>query len=816
MNLVQPLLQAAAAAPERPALIVPGRDGDRSLSFGQLEARSARIADGLAARGIAPGSRVLVLAPLSVDLYAGLIALWRLGAVAVFLDPWSGPGALGQAAARVDADALIAGRGVRLLRPFVGALRRIPLLLGVEGPGRATLAGLAAAGPVHHDLTQVERDHPALLTFSSGSGGPPKAVVRSHGVLRAQHEAIAAALPQRPGRVAFSAFPVLSLHQLAGGVTSVLAPWQAAVAHPAAAARLLRTLERTGCKEGAGPPALWRSLAEAALADGRTLGLERVVLGGAPVEARLLALLRRALPRAEILAVYGSTEAEPVALIRAEEVIARAERTARGAGLPLGRPAAGLALRIVDEAGRELPPGQAGAIQVAGPQVARGAAEPASTWHDMGDVGYRDEAGGLWLLGRAHALLRRSGRTVYPLAVEAALAELPFVERAALITMPFLEQGPEDEDRWVLAVTLPSDAPLPDDWREQLRRRGETLGAAGYEVAAVDRLPFDRRHRSRVDLARLRRRLIDRHQRRHLRAWLADRFPPLQHGLLIASYFGANAFVAQAALGRSPLALGWREGAGAVVLLALFFLLRIVDEHKDFASDRVVHPRRVLSRGLVTLGQLRVLGLAAAALALGLSAALGQAALAACLAALAMTGLIARDLFLPRFVEERPVLGALLHLLILPLFSLFVFSAVTGRPPTAAPAPMLAYAWVGYALALAYELARKTRSPAEERPGLVTYSRRMGPFRPAWLALAAVAAAAGCSAWAGSWLGLGGGYRGLVLALVALVGWGVLDFHRRTDARRAARLKGYTGLYIVLFDLLLAAALARAYGLELG
>lgn len=816
MNLVQPLLQTAATAPERPALIVAGRDGDRGLGYGELEARSARIAGGLAARGIAPGSRVLVLAPLSVDLYAGLVALWRLGAVAVFLDPWSGPRALREAAARVDADALIMGRGARLLRPFVGALRRIPLVLGVEGPGRATLAGLAATGPLHRELAHLGRDHPALLTFSSGSGGPPKAVVRSHGVLWAQHEAIAAALPQRPGKVAFSAFPVLSLHQLAGGVTSVLAPWQAAVADPGRAARLLRILDRTDCKEGAGPPALWRGLAEAALAGGRTLGLERIVLGGAPVEARLLALLRRAAPLAEILAVYGSTEAEPVALIRAEEVIAQAEQTARGAGLPLGRPVPGLALRIVDEAGRDLPPGQAGAIQVAGPQVARGAGEEEATWQAMGDVGYRDDKGGLWLLGRAHALPRRAGRTSYPVAVEAALQDLAFVERAALVDLPFLEQEPGQEERLVLAVIPCPGAPLPGDWREQLRRRAAELGATVDQVAAVDRLPLDRRHRSRVDLARLRRRLIDRHRMRHLRAWLADRFPPLQHGLLIASTFGANAFVAQAALGPGPLALDRREGMGAVVLMALFFLLRIVDEHKDFASDRVVHPRRVLSRGLITLGQLRALGLAAAALAIGLSAALGQAALVACLAALAMTGLIARDLFLPRFVEEHLLLGALLHLLILPLFSLFVFSAVTGRPPTAAPAPVLAYAWVGYALALAYELARKTRSPAEERPGLVTYSRRMGPFRPAWLALAAITAAAGCSAWASAWLGLGGSYRGLVLALVALVAWGVLDFRRRPDARRAARLKGYAGLYIVLFDLLLAAALARAYGLELG
>lgn len=815
MNLVEALGGAMARHPERPALIFAGARTDRVLRFGQLDTASARIAGGLAARGIGPDSRVLVLAPLSGELYAGLIALWRLGAVAVFLDPWSGPRALGEAAARVGVDALIAGRSARLLRPFAAALRQIPLVLGVEGRGAGTLAGLAATGPAYPHLAQVEPDHPALLTFSSGSGGPPKAVVRSHGVLVAQHAAIAAALPQREGGVEFCAFPVLTLHQMAGGVTSVLAPRTAAAGGQAGAAGLLRALQRTGCEGGAGPPALWEALAEAAQAAGRPLALRRIVVGGAPVGAALLERLRRAAPEADIFAVYGSSEVEPVALIDAGAVIGHAAEIAAGAGLPLGRAVPQAAVRIVDEAGQDLPPGRPGTIVVAGEHGGGGAAG-GTAWLPMGDVGYRDAAGGLWLMGRSHALLRRGGRTVYPVAVEAALAELPFVARTALATVPFLEQGSDDDERWVLAVELRHGAARPGDWRERLRGRLDDLGVAVDGIAAFARLPLDRRHRSRVDPARLRRRLIDRRRGRHLRAWLDDRFPPLQHGLLIASYFSANAFVAQAALGVAPLTLSWRQLAGAIVLVSLFFLLRIVDEHKDFAADRTVHPRRVLSRGLVTLGQLRGLGLAAVALAIGLAAALGPAAVLTCLAALAMTGLIARDLFLGRYLEAHLLVGALLHLLILPLFSLFVFSAVTGRPPWTAPAPVLAYAWVGYALALAYELARKTRSPAEERAGLVTYSRRMGPYRPAWLALAAIAAAAGLSAWAGSWLGLGGGYRGLVLALVAVVAWGVLDFQRRPDAVRAARLKGYAGLYIVAFDLVLAAALAGAYGLAFG
>ncbi len=873
MNLIEQLRRATAEHPQRPALIFVGagsgstsdrQSDDLSVSFGQLDAWSARIAGGLGSLGIGPGSRVVVLAPLSPELYAGLIALWRLGAVAVFMDPWAGRAALAQSARATRADALIAGRAARAIRLFSPALRRIPLVVRSDGNGATSLVHLAAKGPPRHAIADVTPDHPALITFTSGSTAashsplpsawslpsesPLRGVVRTHGVLEAQHRAIARTLPQRASDVDLTTFPVLVLHNLAGGVPTVILPRRARRGDRAeAAATVLAALERTGCSTAAAAPGFWRELAQAAVTAGRTLTLRRIVVGGAVVGAPLLEALGQVAPGAQIIAVYGSSEVEPVATITAAHVLALATRTAAGAGVPLGLPVPEAAVSIMDNEGREQKVGVPGEIWVAGDHVAAGYLGGAAVdaphkcydadgrlWHRMGDAGYRDEAGRLWIVGRTHTLLRKAGLVVYPVPVEAAVEALHFVARAALTAEPFLEQADGEDDRLVLAVQPRDGATLPPGWAAEVNRRvsalagdpatvvdggefrGASLGAVPDEVIAIKLIPVDARHSSRVDQVQLRRRLIDRRRGRHLRAWLAERFPPLQHGLLITSYFGANALLAQATVGRATLSLGRREVAGALVLLCMFFLLRVIDEHKDFAADTQVHPRRVLSRGLVTLGQLRRLAAAALGLELLLAWSLGPSAIAGCLLVVGVSGLIARDFFLAAFLEARMLLGALVHLLIMPLYSLFIFSAVTGQALSAAPTPVLLYAWVGYAVALAYELARKTRTPQEERPGLVTYSRRMGPFRPAWLALAAVSVGAALSWRVGALLGLGRWYHGTVVALVFLVAVGVLDYRLRPTPARAARLKDYAGLYIFAFDVLLAVELARVNGLAIG
>lgn len=300
-------------------------------------------------------------------------------------------------------------------------------------------------------------------------------------------------------------------------------------------------------------------------------------------------------------------------------------------------------------------------------------------------------------------------------------------------------------------------------------------------------------------------------------AYLHERFPLQANGVLIASYFTANYFLANSsALQRGePLEISWRFPAGCIVLLFMFFHMRIIDEHKDFERDRVVHPDRVLSRGLITLKQLRSVGLFVVAVELVFSYLFGAPAFFMCVILLAFSWLIYKEFYVGEMLEEHLLANAFLHLMIMPAYSLYVFTVVADTFPWDAPLAVLLYAWVSYGVGLAYELARKTRAPADERPGLLTYSNVMGPYPPAWGALIALLFSGVVSALVGLLLDFAWWYHAIVMSLLLMVAFGVIHFRVRTTTVTAANLQIYAGMFIFAFDILLAAELIRLHGLVL-
>ena len=531
LNVLSVLRDVAARVPDRPSLVM----GTEKVTFARLWERIDRASAGLRRLGLGPGERAIVMIPMSIDLYVALLAILKNGAVAVFVDPWIGWRQIAAFAAFAEPRAYAGIPKSHLLRLFSGGLRSIPLTITTgrrlgPWPARRTLAELESApgdGYVH----PVEADDPALITFTSGSSGEPKGANRTHRFLLAQHRALAAEFPAEAADVDMPMFPVFALNNLASGVPSVVPEMDFRRVDQVDGAVLLRQMKTHGVTTCTASPPFFDRLTAEVERTGHPPGgpaLRRILTGGAPVSDAQLAAWRRALPDTEILVVYGSTEAEPVAHLTAEERLsATSDVRPRTPGFCVGHPSERVRTRVIRiqegpvELGEngwaewELPPGEIGELVVAGEHVCRdyyrnpGAVREnkiaegstgGSVWHRMGDTGYFDAEGRFWIAGRVHSTIRRGEALIHPQLVEqAARGEDPRVRRVAAVGLP----DPELGERVVLVVE--TEAEIRGEIEARLRAAGVTVD----EIRLTrEPLPVDPRHNSKIDYGRLRSALL--------------------------------------------------------------------------------------------------------------------------------------------------------------------------------------------------------------------------------------------------------------------------------------------------------------------
>ena len=506
MNIARLLEHQRDERPEAPALIAGRGAQRRVLSFRALHKQAAQTAALFRAHGLSPGDTVLLLQPMSIPLYVAVIGLLRGGLVAMVPDASANRARLVDHCRRHPPAALLGPPKAHLIRLLSADVRRIPTAF-VTGrwpvPGAVRWERERDRHPPADSLP-LDDDAPALLTFTSGSTGTPKPLVRTHGHLHAQYTALCDGLSLRPGQVDLATLPIFVLANLARGVTTVLP--DADLRQPAAVdtGPLLEHIRTEQPTRTGGSPALYERLLDA---DADALsGFRRIGTGGAPLFPDMLQRLDHAAPAADVLAVYGATEAEPIAHV-STDAIADADWNAmrNGAGLLAGPPVEAIDLRILPDRwgtphgpfskaafdAQCCAPGTPGEIVVRGPHVVAGADDDAvidvagTRWHRTGDAGRLDADGRLWLLGRCHARVDDDRGTTYPFAVECAAQSLDSVARAAYVA----HRG----DR-VLAVEPADGAPAPS--RDVLQAH---VSAPVDARVVLPTIPVDRRHNAKID-----------------------------------------------------------------------------------------------------------------------------------------------------------------------------------------------------------------------------------------------------------------------------------------------------------------------------
>ncbi|MFQ5654393.1 MAG: fatty acid CoA ligase family protein, partial [Planctomycetota bacterium] len=373
------------------------------------------------------------------------------------------------------------------------------------------------------EIAGTRAGEPAAILFTSGSTGPPKGAVYTHGIFQAQVDLLRSTYGIEPGEIDLPTFPLFALFDAALGMTAVIPEMDFTRPARVDPARILGPIEELGVTNLFGSPALIDTVGRHGAARGvRLPTLRRVLSAGAPVPPRALERFTQMLsPGVEIFTPYGATEALPVASIGSAEILGETARgTAEGKGVCVGRPVEGIDVAVIgisdDPIERwsedlRVGAGETGEIVVRGPVVTRAYHErPRATalakiidtggeslWHRMGDLGRIDEQGRLWFSGRKSQRVITSERTLFTIPVEGVFNAHPAVRRSALVGI-----GAAGAARPVLCVEREREARRAD--REKLTAELLQLGAAHGHTRAIDTVlyhddfPVDIRHNAKI------------------------------------------------------------------------------------------------------------------------------------------------------------------------------------------------------------------------------------------------------------------------------------------------------------------------------
>ena len=425
---------------EAPALVSRGE----VTSYGELRSQVAEVRGALVARGVAPGDRVAIVAANNPSFVAAYLGVLGVGAVAVPLNPLSPPPELERELALVGAGLALADDADRPSFAGEAATR----LAGVDVVPVGDLLGGEPAG-----LVDRAEDDLAVLLFTSGTVGQPRAAMLSHGNLRANIDqvragAAAAGDPNASptsGDVALGLIPlfhIFGLNAVLGLAMSVGASVVLVERFDPAAALALLAEQRITVVSGV--PTMWRAWADlppAGAGEPNPMASVRLGVSGA---AALDPELRRA-----IGARYGLVLAEGYGLTEASPAVTSGVGHQAPDG-SIGVPLPGLLVRLIDRFGEDALVGDPGEIWVKGPNVFRGywddpdATRTAVTedgWLRTGDLAVVDDDGFLWLVDRAKDLIIVSGFNVVPAEVEGVLVRHPDVAEAAVVSVPDAHTG---------------------------------------------------------------------------------------------------------------------------------------------------------------------------------------------------------------------------------------------------------------------------------------------------------------------------------------------------------------------------------------
>ena len=493
MNISELFISAAQAYPNKVAIIDP----KGSITYAELEKEVKETAAYFQKKGIKQGDRVLVFVPMGIDLYRIVLALFYIGATAVFLDEWVNKKRLDLCCKLADCTGFIGVFKAQVYSLFLKELRQIPIKLKLKKKLDFSIP-----------IVPVTPESPALITFTTGSTGTPKAANRTHEFLKHQFDALLDEIEPKADDIDMVVLPIILFVNLGVGCTSVIANFKMTKPESIDASLIAEQIQTNKVNRITASPFFIKKLSEYAIdSDFEYTNIQKIFTGGAPVFPNESILYLKAFPNANSTIVYGSTEAEPISSIAAKTLSISNQDLPNG--LPVGQIYHKTELKIIKISKEVIPPctaeelktmtlkdGDIGEILVSGSHVLKQyykneAAFKANKiivdhiiWHRTGDSGLIKESG-LFLTGRCSQLIKNSEGFLSPFIIENKLQCIVGVNIGTIV---------EIDNQYLLVIetelNLSQLKPLLADIIHD-------------KVVILNRIPRDLRHNSKIDYVKM-------------------------------------------------------------------------------------------------------------------------------------------------------------------------------------------------------------------------------------------------------------------------------------------------------------------------
>jgi len=453
--------------PHKRAVVYPaGRDKNgrvlySQLTFTQLEAESDKLAFGLEKIGIIRGTRTILMVTPGMEFFIIAFAMFKVGAVPVVVDPGMGIDRMLQCLEQGKPKAFIGIEKAHLLRKLKpGFFKSVKHWVTVGKRwfwGGYTLDQLMADTNDPYPRAQTARDETAAIMFTTGSTGPAKGVVYTHGNFVAQIKQIRDHFQFGPDEIDLPTFPLFAIFDPTLGITAVIPdmdPTKPALVDPK---KIIEAIENHGVTNMFASPALLNRVGKFGRENNIKLpSLRRVVSAGAPVTPANIEQFSSMLSgHAQIHTPYGATESFPIISIGSYEILEETRKLSeQGFGMCIGRPIGDTRVELIkisDDPITQLhdklkvPEKQVGEITVKADLVtkhyfnnreadllAKIPDPDGKVWHRMGDLGWKDSKGRIWFCGRKSHRVITQDETLFSIPVEAIFNNHEKVFRSAL------------------------------------------------------------------------------------------------------------------------------------------------------------------------------------------------------------------------------------------------------------------------------------------------------------------------------------------------------------------------------------------------